>query len=181
MTKQSFFQGSADMLCGIYCAARMIACHKVRKADPENQAEFYEQAADEAFYKLMISVEDCKLLNAARIACPDPKKGGGFNDRQIQRVFNKLAETDREGLKAIAFTSSKIGPLKGSERRNILERGAYAIVNQSGENHWITIEGKHRDGGYYSYDPSEGGSISNVPQISWRKGLFVAEPKVLKF
>ena len=181
MTKQPFFQGSADMLCGIYCAARLIACHKVLKADPENQAEFYERAADDAFYKLIISVEECKLLNAARIACPDPKKGGGFKDKQLQRVFNRLKDTDREGLKAIAFSSSLMNSLKGSEYRDMLKRGAYAIVNQSSENHWITIEGKHRDGGYYSFDPSEGGSTSSVPQIGWGKGLFIAEPKVFIF
>ena len=169
------------MLCGIYCAARLIACHKVRNTNPDNQLEFYENAADTAFYKLMISVEECGYLTAKKIACSAPKMGGGFKDKQLQRVFNKLGEVDREGLKTIAFSSSKIKAINGSDCRRIIDQGAYAIVNQSGENHWITIEGKHRSGGYYSYDPSEGGSTSSVPQIGWSKGLFVAEPEVLKF
>jgi hypothetical protein len=181
VSEQAFFQGSADMLCGIYCAARLIACHKVRNNAPSNQLEFYESSADAAFFRLMVSVEECNYLTAKKIACPDPKKGGGFKDMQLQRVFNRLDKIDREGLTAIAFSSARIKALKGSECRKILDNGAYAVVNQSGENHWITIEGKHRDGGYYSYDPSEGGSIRSVPQIGWSKGLFVADPEVLKF
>ena len=180
MGKRLVWQGSFDMLCGIYCAAHLIACFKVKNSSPENQAEFYESAAETAFYKLMLSVEGCGLLTAERLARPNSKKSG-FNDRQLEKIFNNLEDKDREGLIAIAFCRSKIKILKNSERRAMLRRGACAIVNQSGENHWITVDGKHRDGGYYSFSPCLEDVNKSIPQIGWEKGLFVAEPKVIKF
>jgi hypothetical protein len=171
------WQGSFDMLCGIYCAAHLIACFKVRNsATPENHAEFYENAAETAFYHLMISVENLGMLTAQKLAEPNSKKSG-YSDKQLEKIFNHLTFDNREGLKAVAFCRAKIKNLKGSERRAIMRKGACAIVYESGENHWITIEGKHQDGGYCSFDPSIEGASQRVARISsWSKGVFIVDP-----
>ena len=178
------------MLCGIYSSAHLIACFKVKAAgargcveliaSAEKHREFYEEAVEAAFYALMKSLEANKLLTAKRLCESRPKKGGGFDDKTLEKVFNALDEDDREGLCALAFCRAKVKKLRGSQKRKILAAGACAIVNQSGENHWITVEGKHPDGGYWSFDPSRDDPKQSIPQVGWSKGLFIGKPEVLE-
>ena len=168
------------MLCGIYCAARVIACFRVRNSSPASQSEFFETEADRAFYALMRSTEELGWLTAKRLCEDRPRKGGGYKDKELERIFNTVAEKEREGLTAIAFCRAKIERLKGSQRRDLLARGACAIVNEAGQNHWITVEGKHPNGGYRTFDPSLDDPKESIPQISWKKGLLIAEPTVFQ-
>ena len=180
MSERVLWQGSLDMLCGIYCAARLIACFKVQNSAPANQSKFFEVAAESAFYALMRSVEAGGFLTAKRLCESRPGKGGGFKDKELERIFNRLEEPEREGLTAIAFCRAKIARLKGSQRRALLSQGACAIVNEAGGNHWITVEGKHRDGGYKTFDPSLEDSVECIPQINWSKGLFIGPAEGFK-
>lgn len=177
MSEIKIWQGKHDMLCGIYCAAHLIACYKVANNNPKNQSEFYLSETEAAFYALMRSVERLKWLTAKRVCESRPKKGGGFKDTEMEKIFNGLNAKECENLTAIAFSRAKISKLRGSKKRSILRRGASAIVNEPGELHWITAEGIHRDGGYCCFDPSLDYPKRRLSKISWDKGLLITEPK----
>ena len=72
MTIKVTWQGSFDALCGIYCAAHLIACFTVKetvkdKATLKKQRKIYESAASDAFARLMESMEQVGLLKANKI------------------------------------------------------------------------------------------------------------------
>ncbi|MXO74038.1 hypothetical protein GRI40_02230 [Altererythrobacter aerius] len=188
MSERLFHQGSGDMLCGLYCAAHLIACFKVKNKNPRNQMDFYVKAAELALQRLAESAQRLKLLTAEHLFEPKAENGGGFNDMALQRIFNGLEVADRENLRAIAFSSKRLKHLwgaeylKGSHGHDILAQGARAVVNQSRENHWVTVEGRHPERGYVSYDPSLDDPKSLVETIPWKRGgIFVAEPEVIRY
>lgn len=176
------------MLCGLYCAAHLIACFKVKNNSPKRQLDFYGKAAERALQLLAESAERSNLLTAKHLFEPEASKGGGFNDMALQRIFNGVKIEDREQLRAVAFSSRRIKHLrgqkylKGSHGHQILNQGARAIVNQTRENHWVTVEGLCKSEGRVSYDPSSDEPKSIVTTIPWKRGgVFIAEPEVIRY
>ena len=168
-------QGNLDMLCGIYCAARIIACYTVaHRANPKNQASIFEKAAKNAFRNLVVSAENEGLLTAKKIA----SENGGYYDHELVEIFNGMTLRRRLNLSAVSFRDPMIKRLKNSERRDlIVSFGSCAIVQEDGDRHWIMVEGLHREGGYSCYDPE--GVVEQRKRLSWSRGLFVLKPEVL--
>lgn len=174
MSNRVTWQGSFDMLCGVYCAAHLIASFAVKeKATRKNQSDIYENAVEEAFGKLVRSMEQVGLLRADKIVAG--KGCAGLTDRQIESIFNNLSEKSRAGLKAVAFSRPKIKAMRNSERRHVLESGARAIVQEHGGDHWITVEGRHEDGGYRTFDPQLTDNTKHRTKLGWEKGVFIGK------
>jgi hypothetical protein len=156
------------MLCGIYCAAHLIGCYAVaERANRKTQKAIYESNARIAFLNLLESLEKQRLLRARKIACENV---GGFSDRQIAKVFNGLTARRRRNLFAVTFTDPLIRNLRNSERRELIfDIGACAIVQEDGSRHWITAEGRHRDGGYACFDPELPDPITRRERLGWER------------
>ena len=160
------------MLCGIYCAARLIARYTVAdRANAKTQRATYENAAQNAFNNLIQSAEDLKLLKAKKIA----HKYGGYYDYEIERIFNNLTPRKRRNLNALAFSGTIFKHLLDSQRRDlIINLGCNAIVEQHGRKHWITVEGNHPDGGYECFDPQLTDNISRRKRLTWDRGVLIS-------
>lgn len=173
MAKNSIWQGSLDMLCGIYCATRLIACYTVAgRANPKTQKAIYDTASRNAFRNLIQSAEDLGYLKARKIA---NQSVGGYYDNELEKIFNNLSPRKRYNLTALAFTRPEFKALKNSQRRDlVLSFDACAIVQEHGKKHWITIEGKHRDGGYSCFDPQIPDNTARRQKLRWERGLIIS-------
>ena len=192
MTNAVSWQGTCDALCGIYCAAHLIACYAVmRRSTQANQLSFYKKESEKAFHHLLFSMEDKELLTAQKLSIRS--RYGGLTDRQIEAVFNNLAPENRENLTALAFSRPQLSKLTNTQHREILSNGACAIVHEHGKDHWIsaadeeigekwvTVEGRHRDGGYCCFDPDLRKNTKRRTRLRWDKGVFIGPPESLTF
>lgn len=179
MSTEVNWQGSFDAFCGVYCAAHIIASVAVKEgATLKNFRSLYQERAKEAFGDLLGSLEEMGLLKASKIALAG--KSCGYTDQQLERMINKLDESRREGLKAVAFSRPPIKALENSQRRNIISSGAYAIIQENGDDHWIAVDAGKSAEGYKCFDPHPDSAVSSRSRISWSNGLFVGDPSVWK-
>lgn len=180
MSSRNVWQGSLDMLCGIYCAVHLIAHYTVAgRPNLNNRKAIYNFAARSAFRNLMQSAEDLGLLKATKIA---NYNSGGYYDNEIEKIFNNLTPRKRYNLSALAFTNPKFKSLKNSERRTLVfDSGVSAIVSEHGGDHWIAVEGQHPDGGYACFDPQLSNNTSHRHRIKWERGLLIFMPSADRF
>ena len=171
------------MLCGIYCATRIIACYKVAStANEQTQAAVYEDAAQNAFHYLLESTEDLKLLTAKKLAHPIV---GGFTDLQLEKIFNNVPVRKRLGLQALSFRRSSFKSLANSERRShVIDFNSCAIIKEDGDRHWITVEGLDKDGDYACFDPElpdtdEILNRSKRKRIAWDQGVLIGNQQII--
>lgn len=169
------WQGSFDMLCGIYCLADILARHGTKATGKDQD---YEEFAKAAFLKLMLSVEKCGYLKAKKIASDGT--AGGFTDKQLNRVFNEMSASARRGLASIAFSDRKWSKLTNSEWRGFISEGACAVVQEHGEDHWIGVLDYHRDGGYFCFDPQLSDNVCRRERLRWNNGLMVAKSAIFE-
>lgn len=179
MSTEVNWQGSFDAFCGVYCAAHVIASAAVKDgATLTNFRTLYKVRAEKAFGDLLGSLEDMGLLKASKIALAS--ESCGYKHQQLERMINRLDESRREGLSAIAFSRAPIKTLTNSQRRNIISNGAYAIIQQNGKDHWIAVDAGTGAEGYQCFDPHPDTAVSSRSRISWSNGLFVGDPSLWK-
>ncbi len=179
MSDEIIWQGSFDMLCGIYCSARLIACYTVSEtANLKTQKATYEDVARNAFRNLMQSAENEGLLTAKKVAS---ESGGGFYDYEIEAIFNGLTPRRRRNLEAVRFTDARLSERKGSEKRRLIsDMGACAIIQEDANRHWITAEGQHPNGGYACFDPQLNDPVKRRRAITWKRGVLIAKPHIIE-
>ena len=159
------------MPCGIHCAARLIACFAVKeRANVENRRAIYQTTVKAAFTKLSQCVSQAGLSKSGEFGIGE--EFGGYAQSQIEKRFNSLPEDQREGLEALSFGRNKVGMMGSPERRQIIASGVCAILGNEDLSQWITVEGRHSKGGYYSFDPKHG----RARQLAWlslERGIFI--------
>lgn len=171
------WQGSLDAFCGVYSAAHIIALASFDSGLSTNALkEQFRDRAIKAFADLLSSLEDAGLLKAAKIALHH--RYCGYSDLQLENMINNLSVRKTEGLRAIAFRRSAMKNFDSLAKRKMIANGAFAIIQENGEDHWIAVNGIDSDGGYECYDPHPESDVSHRQRISWTKGLIIGDPSL---
>ncbi len=164
MPKQSAWQGSLDMLCGIYSAAHILSL---------NRKGSQEKLQDQAFRNLLLSAEEKKLFTAKHLTTR------GYYDRDLVVIINNLTPRRRHGLHATAFSHESLKSLYNRDRRALIRAGAYAIIQEHGTEHWIAVVRLRGDGGYHCFDPSLEDTTSRRQRVRWDRGVLLSPPDLI--